>query len=394
VNFLEGRRLVCPYCYSAFAERAIRFRCTGRPGPGGTSCEAVEDTAMRTHLGRRERLAPVFQADGRRAQATCPVCAASTGKQVCPTCHAQLPVNFGRIRSRLIALVGARDAGKTVFMTVLIHELMNRVGARFDASVGGSDDHTRHRFRSDYESPLYDDARLLGATRRTGVTREPLVFRFTTRRTGLTGARPQHTHLSFFDTAGEDLTSEESVESNLRYLNNADGVIVLLDPLQMSGARRLAPAGTRMPAAGRPGHEPAHMLERVTELLLRRQGTANKLIRVPMAVCLTKIDALRGELDEGSALHRPQPGEPYFDESDSQDVHAQIQQLLHRWDGGGVDGHVRNHYRNARYFGVSALGGSPDAENRLRGGVRPYRVADPFLWMLSEFGVVPARNRS
>lgn len=391
---MEGRRLVCPYCYSDFGERAIRFRCTGRPGPGGASCDAVEDTAMRTHLGRRERLPPVFRADGRRARANCPSCSAETGKQVCPTCHAQLPVNFGRIRGRLIALVGARDAGKTVFMTVLIHELMNRVGARFDASVGGSDDHTRHRFRSDYESPLYDDARLLGATRRTGVTREPLVFRFTTRRRGVTGARPQHTHLSFFDTAGEDLNSEESVETNLRYLNNADGVILLLDPLQMAGARRLAPAGTRMPAEGRPEHQPAHMLERVTDLLLRRQGTANKLIKLPMAVCLTKIDALRGEMDEGSALHRPQPGEPFFDESDSQDVHAQIQQLLHRWDGGGVDGHVRNHYRNARYFGVSSLGGSPNAENRLRGGVRPYRVADPFLWMLSEFGVIPARNRS
>ncbi|WP_017598827.1 TRAFAC clade GTPase domain-containing protein, partial [Nocardiopsis lucentensis] len=295
---------------------------------------------------------------------------------------------------RLIALVGARDTGKTVFMTVLIHELMNRVGARFDAAVGGSDDHTRHRFRSDYETPLYDDARLLGATRRTGVTREPLVFRFTTRRRGLAGTRPQHTHLSFFDTAGEDLNTEESVETNLRYLNSADGIILLLDPLQMEGARRLAASGTRMPTGSATEHRPVHMLERVTDLLLRRQGSPNRLIRVPIAVCLTKIDALRDQVDDGSPLHRPEPAGPFFDESDSQDVHAQIQQLLHLWDGGGVDGHVRNHYRNARYFGISALGGSPDGENRVRGGVRPYRVADPFLWMLSEFGVIPSRDRA
>ncbi|WP_236568046.1 MULTISPECIES: hypothetical protein [unclassified Nocardiopsis] len=389
---LDGRQLVCPYCYSRFSERRIRFRCTGRPGPDGRVCAPVEDTAVRTHLGRRERLPPVFEADGRLARAVCPECAATTGRQVCATCHAQLPVNFGRIRSRMIALVGARDAGKTVFMTVLIHELMNRVGSRFDASVGGSDDHTRHRFHADYETPLYEQARLLGATRRAGVAREPLVFRFTTQRRGLYGRRPQHTLLSFFDTAGEDLTSEESVEANLRYLHNADGIILLLDPLQMEGARRLVPAGTRMPAPSRVENRPLDMLGRVTDLLMRRPGAANRLIPVPIAVCLTKIDALHGELDEGSPLHRPQPGAPYFDESDSQDVHAQIQQLLHRWDGGGVDGHVRNHYRNARYFGVSALGGVPDEDNRVRGGVRPYRVADPFLWMLSEFGVIPARE--
>ncbi|MEE2045650.1 hypothetical protein Q7689_20110, partial [Nocardiopsis tropica] len=234
--------------------------------------------------------------------------------------------------------------------------------------------------------------RLLGATRRTGTTREPLVFRFTAPRRGLTGRRPRHTLLSFFDTAGEDLTSEESVEANLRYLNNADGVILLLDPLQMEGARRLAPAGTRMPAPGRNAGRPLDMLGRVTDLLLKRPGAAGRLIRVPMAVCLTKIDALHRQLDAGSPLHRPQPGEPFFDDSDSQDVHAQVQQLLHRWDGGGIDGHVRNHYRNARYFGVSALGCAPDDGNRVRGGVRPYRVADPFLWMLGEFGVVPSRE--
>jgi len=389
---LDGRRLVCPYCYTRFTERLIRFRCTGRPGPGGRVCAPVEDAAIRAQLGWRERLPPVFEADGRRALAACPECSAPTGKQVCATCHAQLPVNFGRTRSRMIALVGARDAGKTVFMTVLIHELMNRVGARFGASVGGSDDHTRHRFRAEYETPLYEEERLLGATRRTGTTREPLVFRFTAPRRGLTGRRPQHTLLSFFDTAGEDLTSEASVEANLRYLNNADGVILLLDPLQMEGARGLVPAGTRMPAPGRPENQPLDMLGRVTDLLMKRPGTANRLIRVPIAVCLTKIDALRGQLDAGSPLHRPQPGAPFFDDSDSQDVHAQIQQLLHRWDGGGVDGHVRNHYRNARYFGVSALGCTPDGGNRVRGGVRPYRVADPFLWMLGEFGVVPSRE--
>lgn len=391
-NPLEGPRLVCPYCYSDFTERQIRFRCLGRPGPEGTTCSELEDQALRDHLGRRERLPPVFAGNGRRPKARCPGCSVFSDRQVCAVCHSRLPVDFGRMRGRMIALVGAPDAGKTVFMTVLIHELKNRVGERFRASVGGSDDHTRHRFGIDYESPLYEQGRLLRATRPTGATREPLVFRFTGQRRGLVGQRPHHTLLSFFDTAGEDLNDETSVETNLRYLNNAHGVIVLLDPLQMEGARRSATLGSRLPAPESPQNRPIHMLERVTDLLLRRQGTANRLIKVPIAVCLTKIDALRDQLDEGSPLHRPQPSEPFFDATDGQDVHAQIQQLLHRWDGPRIDNHVANHYRNAHYFGVSALGGSPGEDNLVRGGVRPYRVADPFLWMLSRFGVIPARS--
>nr|WP_040702758.1 hypothetical protein [Nocardiopsis ganjiahuensis] len=392
-NPLDGPRLVCPYCYSVFAERRILFRCTGRPGPLGDACPPAEDRSLREHLGRRERLPPVFEANGRRPRAVCPACSGTTDRKVCAVCHARMPVNFGRMRGRTIALVGARDSGKTVFMTVLIHELRNRVGNRFNASVGGSDDHTRHRFGPDYESPLYEEGRLLPATRRAaGAARAPLLFRYTGRGRGLTGIRPRHTLLSFFDSAGEDLDDEESVETNLRYLRNADGVILLLDPLQMDGARRLAATGTRLPAPSGPENRPIHMLERVTELLMRREGSPNQLIRVPIAVCLTKIDALRGAMDEGSPLHRPQSDEPYFDESDSQDVHAQVQQLLHLWDGGGIDQHVGSHYRNARYFGVSSLGGAPSDDNRVQGGVRPYRVADPFLWMLSEFGIVPSRS--
>lgn len=59
------------------------------------------------------------------------------------------------------------------------------------------------------------------------------MFRFGLRRKGLFGERPQHSVLSFFDTAGEDFNSRESVELNTRYLTNADGIILLLDPLQM-----------------------------------------------------------------------------------------------------------------------------------------------------------------
>ena len=91
-----------------------------------------------------------------------------------------LPVHFGRIRSQLIALVGARDSGKTVFMTVFMHEFRYRLGDRLGASIPGADDETRNSFRRDYEQRLYTghslpDPTFTVAAERQGY-RPPMVF--------------------------------------------------------------------------------------------------------------------------------------------------------------------------------------------------------------------------
>jgi hypothetical protein len=50
---------------------------------------------------------------------------------------------------------------------------------------------------------------------------------------------------------------------------------------------------------------------------------------------------------------------------------------------------MRHHYARYRYFGISALGALPlDATTVSK--IRPDRVHDPFLWLLSEFGTIPA----
>jgi hypothetical protein len=388
--------LSCPYCYSAITVRDIMFRCTGRASRTGQRCEAVPDELLASRTGNRAHLPPVFRADGRAARAACPSCAAETSNRVCPVCHGSLPVHFGKVSSRLIALVGARQSGKTVFMTVLVHELMHRIGSRFDAAMTGADDRTRERFAGDYESPLYREARLLGATTRApqATGREPLVFRFTTEeRKRLGASAPQHTLLSFFDTAGEDLTSQQSVEENVRYLAAADAIVLLLDPLQMRGARGLARPGTRLPAEGRVADDPANVLERVTDLVSTIDGGPRKKIGKPLAIAFSKLDALTHDLKETSPLRRPAPQAPFFDETDSQEVHAEILRLLTRWDGARIDQIAGKYYRQYRYFGLSALGETPTADNKVSPrGIRPYRVADPFLWALSEFGAIKARK--
>jgi hypothetical protein len=389
-------RLVCPYCYEGFAERDIEFRCTGRRSRAGRTCAREIDEVMFRHLGRREALPPVFRADGRRSGAVCPKCLDETTHRVCPVCHSQLPLHFGKVPSRMIALVGARETGKTVFVTVLLHELMHGVGARLNASVVGSDETTKQRFSADYERVLYGERQLLAATRSAGTMLSslvvPLVFRFNAERPGWLG-RPRiaRSLLSFFDTAGEDMTSQDSVDLNARYLASADGIILLLDPLQMAGARAVASATTRLPVPAPDAATPFNVLARVTELLEARGGSrASARVRKPLAIAFSKLDTLWHRFPQGSPLRRPPAQEPGFDERDSLDVHEYVRALLDDWGGGQIDQLLQHHYTRYRYFGLSALGESPTADNRVsEQGIHPYRVADPFLWLLGQFGTIP-----
>jgi hypothetical protein len=395
-SIFGGTRLYCPYCYSGFSEREIWFRCSGRIGPKGQRCTPEIDKLLRDRTGFAGALLPVFDADGRMRAANCPECGAESTTRICPACHSQLPVHFGKVRSRLIALVGAKESGKTVYMTVLVHELMHRVGEDLNAAISGADDNTRLRFASDYEQPLYREARLLAPTTTAGThDRAPLVFRFTTEgrsRLSRNGTgEPQRTLLSFFDTAGEDLRSAQSVEENVQYLAAADGIVLLLDPLQMRGARLLAAPETLLPTPGAVGDDPANVLENITDLIMAKDRIkASQRISKPLAVVFTKMDALLHDIKETSPLLRPPAHAPYFDERDSLEVHTEIQRLLARWEGSRIDQIARKNYRTYRYFGVSALGETPTQENRVSPrGIRPYRVTGPFVWMLAQFGAIP-----
>jgi hypothetical protein len=105
------------------------------------------------------------------------------------------------------------------------------------------------------------------------------------------------------------------------------------------------------------------------------------------------MDALLGSLKETSPLLRPPGRAPYFDDRHSLAVHTEIQRLLGRWEGSRIDQIAQLHYRCYRFFGVSALGETPTRDNRVSPrGIRPYRVADPFLWILAELGAIPVKR--
>ncbi|WP_326561233.1 hypothetical protein [Micromonospora sp. NBC_01796] len=380
-------KIACPYCYHKIDGRRLSYQCNGRGSPGKKGCEPQHDADRERETGFSQQARLVFAPAGRGpfspAQADCPKCGARSGIRACPCCHTPLSANFGAAASPLIAVVGATGTGKTVYLTVLQHELMNGLRRRFDADVrrvGGP--------AADVQQ-VFDDQTLFAGTRpATNGRQEPVVWEWRQQRTPSIGPRFRTTYLSFYDTAGEDLTKLDTTH-DLTYLGAAEALILLLDPFMIRKARDQI----RIPESALRSKElTIDVVNRVTETLRASHGLRSRQnIKIPVAVVFAKIDAFFDVLGRDHALLRKPPGGPGYDDLAGESTHEQIRALLHEWDADDIDTHLRFNYQAFRYFAVSALGAEPDYDGSTVDprGAQPFRVDEPLVWLLSRFGVVP-----
>jgi hypothetical protein len=357
-------RLACPYCYQRIDGSRLWYQCTGRGSPGRKGCTPAKDEARANLTGFREPVRPSFPPTSKvsfgPSKANCPTCGAESGIRACPKCHTPLSSNFGPSESPLIAMVGAKGTGKTVFLTVLAHELLNGLRRRFGADVRmtGVD---RQALIGGFVGEVFSGQQLMPQTAATVDGRQaPTVFEWRQQhRVANMLNRFRTTFLSFYDTAGEDLNSSDKTH-DLTYLGAAD------------------------------------VLNRVTEKLrVQHSIKSSKRIKIPVAVAFAKIDAFFDVLGPDHPLLRvPAQSGPY-DETAGQDTHEQVKALLHQWGADDIDTHLEYNYANFRYFAVSALGSPPDyASSTIDArGVHPFRVAEPLLWLLSQFNVVPRQRQ-
>jgi hypothetical protein len=234
---------------------------------------------------------------------------------------------------------------------------------------------------------LYGEGLVLDATasaRIDGRVREPLVARLSL---GSAGNASQ-SNLVFFDSAGEDLESLDVLEREARYITQSHGLVLLLDPLQIPAVRDELAGSVKLP------EEPVDaytMLGRVSGLLREARGIPpGKPIDVPLALTVSKFDAVRPLLSEGHPVFSLPAHDGRFDPQVARSVSAAVRTDLVGWLGERLDAFVKQEFANSSYFGVSALGESP-VEERLPNGVAPHRVEDPILWMLDTWDALPGR---
>jgi GTPase SAR1 family protein len=384
---------VCPFCFQRIDPSRLWFQCLGR---GNTECKKSVDEARKKLTKSERETYPTFPPPEKvTGPGKCPECGGKTNLRACPECHTALPSDFADSKSPMLGLVGSKGSGKTVLMTVLVKQLKDVVGKRYDAAIRlATDNPDGHQGLSDYqanrEAPLYKE-RVLPPTTNVLAARghaTPLLLRWQQETTRMGRASVRSTLLSFIDTAGEDL-NDVSTTLTLQYLSVCDGLIVVLDPFALPGAR----ARLQLPdaAINVDDDAPLDVVANITEMLkVEHNIRKRKKISIPVAVVFTKIDAFFPTLDRGNPLMTGTPGIPGYSNADGQAVHEHMLALLHDWNAQDIDTHMRFNYADFRYFGVSALGAEPNYETRTvaAGGVRPHRVEDPVLWLLSKSGTV------
>lgn len=396
------RRVLCPYCFERFSPGEVPFRCTGFDN---SQCAPVADEPLRRyHRQETPRLMkPTFVPQRRtlmdyltiRLNTLCPTCHTRTTVRLCPHCHNDLPEGYGRKRARVLALIGAKGSGKSEYIRAILRSLKNgALSEDFGTALRPLDEHTIGKLR-DAHRRLVEDEMTLHATL-AGSTRSPMVFEL--RRTRKTPGdwgmlskwiarfRTPSVILSFFDTAGEDLDHIEATSVEARYISRSDGLIFLLDPLQMASirARMSDRAPETLPVAST---DPVDIVARVVRLFRETGQMSGDKIGATVAVTLSKLDEIRHLFEPGSPVFRACHHDGYFDQNDAARMHESIRGKLREHLGNDLPNELEAFVRDYQFFAVSALGASPENGRLVKGAV-PFRIEDPLLYILTRWGFI------
>jgi hypothetical protein len=376
---------LCPYCFDYFRMANTPFRCVNMRG-----CSPQVDEVLNEKWRINTPQGLVVPAKGVQRKANCPECKHPTEKRICANCHQDLPHTLADHPNLVISVVGAKASGKSHYFPALIEFLKNTAGPDLGFTIQALGDETMRRYREDYRDQLLE-RKLIIDTTTSGLqdnrSRLPLVFvlRFFKQFEGGSRVITRVVTLAFFDTAGEDMRSQDTMSFVNKYIYRSSGIILLLDPLQLASVRDKV--GTAIPLPERSA-ETSDIIARLETLIqIGTKTAADAHIRIPIAVTLSKFDAVEPLLDPQLRVRQNSNHVAAFDTNDFRTVDAEVQSLIADWGAGYIIEQVKSGFQHSGFFAVSALGDSPKGQSIAN--VRPRRVADPFLWLLKVHGLVP-----
>ncbi|MGW5152497.1 TRAFAC clade GTPase domain-containing protein [Rhodococcus koreensis] len=379
----------CPLCFTHLAPSPVVWMANGG--------EARADEVATSYYGSPREQYEQYPYDPPDPSSTPPprdwfVSTLGPATEICPTCHYRLPDGWRDGKATCVAMAGARDTGKSVYIGVLV-KMLQLLGDRLGFVVEPATKSTGENYREHYQKKLFDERAMVDPTAalETGLAhqRDPLIFRL-----GRWDAVPQY--LVIRDVAGEDLQNPVIVgQTWTKFFANADGVLFMFDPLKVQSiAAHLR--DLIKPQENDVAADPGTVLARVLSLIGTRQTR--------LAVVLSKFDALH-ELREversewsrimsnpGAGFSRDSSLAPApYNEIDGQLVNAEVRSLLTRLGAQSIVTAADVPHTGAaletRFFAVSALGALTKDDQVNEVGIAPFRCLDPVRWVLSRNGV-------
>ncbi len=333
----------------------------------------------------------------------CPECGAPMTNMACPNsdCRVRaLPTDFDKFDEYIyLTLVGPKSVGKTVYMTMLTEKISKifrdnyRYSVTLDPMSIENQTEERNRLYSNHMMPVYTSVG----------NQKPIILRF--KFSIDTRTKMPRIVLVIQDTPGEIYTNEKSYEIHnppiSDYLQKSDGILFLVDPLQMEAVRNcIALEDLPNDNINELGRLFNNVLEQFSAEIKRRKENVdrNGKIKTKLATILMKEDAIgREPLNEGEeavligsdSFIRRSAGTIDLDGLNiiSQEIEEYINDNA---DGLATD--IKASYERGcfKFFAVSALGTSPSKDENgdmiIPNNPIPFRIADPIIWMLSATG--------
>jgi len=367
----------CFYCFKPFKPAELKMRC------GNSMCRSVEDPVHQEYLGSSIRYMNkvIFdQAKLGSLKGSCPDCSSPAATLVCPHCHNEIPKEMINANITVISMIGVSGVGKTHFVTVLLKRALNNL-ARFGVSTRRLGEQTFRRMDENYNKYLDSETPLVIPRTVTAMAnaeiKYPWIFVLDRRKKGIFGSSLNSTYLVIYDAAGEDFLSSDLINTNVASIAESDGWVFLLDPLQFPRLRQKLPQTMRPDAVS----DQTAAIERAYNFV--RGKNNDSVVKKPVAMTMTKIDVLETCLaDIPAHIFR---NRNYMTPTDMEGIAQSdgvIRRLIEENMQDNFVSQVDNYFQRGMFFGISALGRAPE-DGRLINGLKPLRLEDPILWLLS-----------
>lgn len=362
---MRMKKFTCPYCYEEHTIKECRLKCSFNIAGKKSDCRKGVD---------KDEEGWVLQKFNKK----CYKCKEARKQIFCPILEEEIPRDFVELGTSFsVALLGAKASGKSNYIAVLINEIRKKMPAQFHCTLDiCCSEESRRYYENYYAKPLFEDKRVVEMTQEGAIP--PLIFplRFLKQRT----QKKKMVTLTFYDTAGENLNSIDSMGG---YILNAKGIILLLDPLQVSSIRKKLQGKMTLP---KQNTDTVEILNRVIQNI-RTVKNITGTINVPIALVFTKMDALEKYdiLSADSCLREESEHlrRGAFVLSDFGNTDIEMRGILENWMDEEVIQMLKQ-FSKYSVFGLSALGEIPK-DNKISGDeIHPKRVLDPLLWLLAE----------
>jgi hypothetical protein len=355
-------KYICPYCFSKYSKSKIVHVCP--------DCNTVSPKGF-------------FESS--LVKCKNPKCKGTANRRLCPHCKNVLPKESIETKNFHFSIVGISNSGKTNYITVMLNELGRLTEINLALSHGNRSTLDHH---NENMHQIYDLHTVPAATPAGDIIPQIWTIKNLDRRKG--DIVPTYT-FTIFDGAGEDyeLNMGEDASTVCRYIYSSEAIILVIDPLVLPNVARLIDPKVVSNSLGGAEYQTKNVSDVITNMVTyiknAKEIHTNKLIKIPIAVVLTKFDTIMNQpyFKTSSIIGKKslcvRSGKVQL--SEIEQVNREIKIWLQSIGEQAFINLLDSNFKEYKIFGVSSYGAPPVDSTNLPKTIKPHRVLDPLMWL-------------